>query len=78
VLAVRVEPGETFRLGVPAELFEGPYYYGSLSAGPDVYDVAADGRFPFTKQAELPGGAPPDIVIVENWFEELKRQVPVE
>jgi hypothetical protein len=32
------------------------------------------------KQPEAPdeGQAQPDIVIVENWFEELKRLVPVE
>ena len=80
MLAVPVEPGETFRPGAPTELFAGPYSYGATVAAPDVYDVAADGRFLMIKQPEAPddGQTQPDIVIVENWIEELKRLVPVE
>jgi serine/threonine-protein kinase len=80
MLAVPVEPGPTFRPGAPAELFAGPYFYAAAVAAPDVYDVSTDGRFLMIKQPEAPdeGQAQPDIVIVENWFEELKRLVPVE
>jgi serine/threonine-protein kinase len=80
MLAVSVEPGPTFRPGIPTELFAGPYFYGATVAAPDVYDVSADGRFLMIKQPEAPdaGQAQPDIVIVENWFEELKRLVPTE
>jgi hypothetical protein len=77
-MAVPVEPGPTFR--APTELFTGPYYYGATVSSPDVYDVSADGRRFLMIEPGAPddGQTPPDIVIVENWFEELKRLVPVE
>jgi serine/threonine-protein kinase len=81
MLAVSIEPGPTFRPGIPTELFAGPYFYGAAVAAPDVYDVSSDGqRFLMIKQLEAPDEeqAQPEIVIVENWFEELKRLVPVE
>jgi Tol biopolymer transport system component len=80
MLAVSVEPGPTFRPGIPTELFAGPYVYGATVAAPDVYDVSSDGRFLMIKPADTPdeGQTQPDIVIVENWFEELKRLVPIE
>jgi hypothetical protein len=78
LLAVPVEPGPTFR--APTELFAGEYYYGATVSSPDVYDVSADSqRFLMIKPGATDDGqTPPDIVIVENWFEELKRLVPVE
>jgi serine/threonine-protein kinase len=80
MLAVPVEPGQSFRPGAPTELFAGPYFYGATVSSSDVYDVAADGRFLMIKEPEAADGGQtqPDIVIVENWFEELKRLVPVE
>ena len=41
------------------------------------YDVSADGqRFLMVKQPANQAAAP-QIVVVQNWFEELKRLVPV-
>jgi serine/threonine-protein kinase len=80
MLAVPVDPGQTLSPAAPAELFAGPYFYAALAAAPDVYDVAADGRFLMIKQVEAPDSVQtqPEIIIVENWFEDLKRLVPVE
>ena len=39
------------------------------------YDVAPDGRFVFVNS--LSDRSPPEIRVVLNWFEELKRLVPV-
>jgi serine/threonine-protein kinase len=80
MLAVPVEQGQTFLPGAPRELFAGPYFYAGPLTAPDVYDVAADGRFLMIKQQQAADASQtqPDIVIVENWFEELKRLVPVE
>jgi hypothetical protein len=49
--------------------------WGWLSA----YDLAPDGRFLIIRsgQAEAGVGTEPQIVVVQNWFEELKRLVPV-
>ena len=44
------------------------------------YDVARDGRFlddPIRGAPTVPMAAPSSIVVVQNWFEELKRRVPI-
>jgi serine/threonine-protein kinase len=76
--AVQVEPA--LRLSAPMELFRGEF----LREAPPVrqYDVAADGqRFLMLRRpvATSTGGeaVAPKIVLVENFFEELKRLVPV-
>jgi serine/threonine-protein kinase len=76
IVAVAVESGATFRAGVPQPLFSGPYLASQTLRG--VYDVTADGRrFLMIKRAEGEREAPAQtIVIVENWFEELRRLVP--
>ncbi len=77
--AVPVETEPTFRPLNPKPLFQGAYVVqpGNLFWP---FDIAPDGqRFLMRK----PGGATPDdaaepeLVIVQNWFEELKRLVPV-
>ena len=55
-------------------LFEGPYEptYGTVPN----YDVSADGqRFLMMKASEQTEAAT-QINVVQNWFEELKREVP--
>jgi hypothetical protein len=44
-----------------------------------MFDVAPDGRFLMLKanSGNAATGAPKDIIVVQNWFEELKRLVPV-
>jgi hypothetical protein len=37
------------------------------------YDVARDGRFLMIEPLDATGAS---IVVVQNWFEELKRRVP--
>ena len=60
-------------LGEPQVLFEGDFAPGLF--GFVNYDVTADGeRFLMLRQVE--GSAVP-IVVVLNWFEELKRLVPL-
>jgi hypothetical protein len=42
------------------------------------YDVAPDGRrFLMLKAATAPEGASGELHVVVNWFEELRRRVPV-
>jgi hypothetical protein len=42
------------------------------------YDIAPDGRFLILRSSQAEAGiaAAPEIVVVQNWFEELKRIVP--
>jgi Tol biopolymer transport system component len=75
LMAVRPEPrGPNWSSGSPAKVIEGPYMTRSLRDKP-TYDVSTDGkRFLMVKQP--PNQAAPQIVVVQNWTEELKRLAP--
>jgi Tol biopolymer transport system component len=75
LMAVRAEPrGPKWSSGSPAKVVEGPYFTRSLRDKP-TYDVSTDGKsFLMVKQPA--NQASPQIVVVQNWQEELKRQVP--
>ena len=74
-VAVQTEP--SFTPATPEVVFEGNYHMG-VGRG---YDVTSDGqRFLMIAQdggAEDPT-APPSLIVVQNWFEELRRLVPTE
>jgi serine/threonine-protein kinase len=74
VMAVSVGSGEELELGRPAELFEDRFARTSLRI-PN-YAVAPDGRFLMVEQVEEPES--PRINVVLNWYEELRRLVPVD
>ncbi len=77
MMAVDITTGPTFRAGSPRLLFEGSYESGVI--GTALYDVTPDGqRFLMLK---VGGGLDEtaeatSIIVVLNWFEELKRLVP--
>jgi hypothetical protein len=67
---VTLKPG--FSTGKPEALFEGPWLPTPVTF-PN-YDVSRDGRrFLMLKPAEQDGGVR-QIVVVQNWLEELKRR----
>ena len=72
VTAATIETEPEFRVIGYEELFEGKYLTGESNH----YDVAPDGRFLMIQESEE--STPPCIHVVLNWFEELKRLVPVE
>ncbi len=77
VMSAAVEGESTFRAGTPTRLFEGPYFMAAAQAG-RTYDVSPDGqRFLMIKMAGASHetSTPTSIVVVEHWFEELKRLV---
>jgi serine/threonine-protein kinase len=65
-------PGTVVRLFPNANYFSGPRYQMSGRT----YDLSRDGRFLMVKQQTTPGEASA-LVVALNWFEELKRVVPV-
>jgi serine/threonine-protein kinase len=69
VMAVEVETGAVFRAGTPKVLFE--------RDGPDLFDVAPDGRFFMLKEQSQQAQAS-ELRVVVNWFEELRRRVPLD
>ncbi len=78
LMSVSVQAEPNFRHGVPQRLFQGSYQ----APGPTrlVYDVDIDDqRFVMIKQVAVDdAGTQPQIVVVQNWFEELKRLVPTQ
>jgi len=74
LMSVPIQPGSNFIAGQPTTVLK-------IAAGTsEAYDVAPDGRFLFHFQRSVR----PDekaqrqaIIIVQNWFEELKQRVPV-
>ena len=76
IVRVPVRADSTFTFGPPATMVKGGY--PAPFAGRH-YDIARDGRFLMIKDARTLDeiGPPPQIVVVQNWLDELKRLVPV-
>jgi Tol biopolymer transport system component len=74
MMAVAVESEPRLELARPRLLFESPRYHNH----PKSYDVAASGEgFVMIERSQSPP-PPTELVIVQNWLEELKRLVPTE
>jgi hypothetical protein len=76
MLAVPVQSGTTLVAGRPQVLFDVatlPPFAGSHPS-----DIAPDGRFYIIRSAQADTGArtPSNMILVLNWFDELKRLVP--
>ena len=76
MMVVPVETDPKFREGDPEVWFDQQYYFfGSRRT----YDVAPDGqRFLMVKETATDAEGPAvQIILVQNWFEELNRLVPI-
>jgi len=77
VMSVAVRPGPTWNAGTPTKLFDGRTFLRTTSTGLGrTYDVAKDGRFLMVKEPSSDRASSIPMVVVQNWFEELKRLVP--
>lgn len=78
MMAVDVNLDGEPTIGTPELLFEAPFELDPYAAGLQNYDVSLDGqRFLMVVEDRPEGGPAPGIILVENWFEELNRLVPV-
>ncbi len=79
MLAVSVETEPSFTAGTPRLLFTGDYL--DIGNRPS-YDIAPDGRFLMMKSAggeigaEFSESQQAQLIVVDNWFEELNRLAP--
>ena len=72
VQTVPTEP--SFAHGNAEEVFGGRYFGGSFGR---TYDISPDGeRFLMIKESA--GSDSREFILVQNWFEELKRLVPTD
>jgi serine/threonine-protein kinase len=75
MMAVDISTQPAFAVGKPRMLFEGKYEHAAVPSTD--YAVSADGqRFLMLKPVDQAQSAPTQIVVVLNWFEELKQKVP--
>ncbi len=77
MMVVPITSDPAFQHGNPAVVFEGRYDFTGFFR---FFDLSPkDARFlvrkPVDAQAD-DSAAPPDLVLVQNWFEELTRLVP--
>ena len=74
-MAVPVETtDDRFSAGTPKHLFTGPFLFFDPVK---TYDVTPDGqRFLMVQFTERPPEPPNELVLVQHWFEELKRLAP--
>ena len=75
-LPVSTEP--SFAYGDPEVVFEGLFTITNGGAG---FSVSPDGqRFLMVRSVDsrINDGINPEVVLVQNWFEELKRLVPTD
>ena len=70
IMAVPVQTSPSFVAGTPVRLFGGGYFSAILGR---TCDVARDGRFLMIRNPPLdPATTPASMIVVQNWFEELK------
>jgi hypothetical protein len=81
-MAVAVETEPVFRPGTTKKMFDlPPYYLPGMPTYTRQWDRAPDGRFLVITPGASAAGADavrPQIVVVLNWHEELKRLVPTD
>jgi dipeptidyl aminopeptidase/acylaminoacyl peptidase len=74
MMVVSTTLGPPFVAGPPRQLFEGRY---GATAVIRPYDVTRDGqRFLMVKQRDRAPIVASQMILVQNWFEELKQRVP--
>ena len=74
MMAVAVSGDDPSKWPKPTMLFEGSYLFDT---GPTHFDAARDGRLLMVKTGAADGDdAPRQFVVVQNWFEELRRLAP--
>jgi Tol biopolymer transport system component len=76
LMRLAVEGGTKWTPSAPTLLLEGSFTIGGSPGR--TFDISTDGRrFLMIKEGGTgKDAAPPQIVVVQNWFEELKRLVP--
>ncbi|MCZ6774401.1 MAG: hypothetical protein O7G83_20780, partial [Proteobacteria bacterium] len=78
MMVVSIEIESSFRAGTPETLFERQFYF-EMVADVLTYDVSPDGeRFLMVKQVDGTEEVPSrtELIVVQNWFEELRRVAP--
>jgi eukaryotic-like serine/threonine-protein kinase len=78
LMSVQVGGGKSWSASAPTALSASVVTSNPSSTAAATFDVSVEGRFLMSRPLASPDEAssPPGIVVVQNWFEELKRLVP--
>jgi len=79
LMRVSVDRATSWKASAPTKLLEGPYAWVIPGLTLRTYDISPNGsRFLLFKpvSGNEQAATPPSLIIVQNWFEELKRLVP--
>jgi len=77
LMRVGVERAATWAATPPTQVVKEGYSTTPGSLSGRSYDIAPDGqRFLLIKEGADQAAAPPSLVVVQHWLEELKRLVP--
>ena len=74
LMSAAVTRDTAFRWSAPTELFAGRFFVSNSVNLGRTFDVAPDGRFLMIKP-DL--GSPPQVVVAQNWTQELLERVPI-
>jgi Tol biopolymer transport system component len=74
MMAVDITTQPSFAAGKPKMLFEGSYVATTLTQ--PLYSVSPDGQRFLMRKYEQSSSTLTQVVVVQNWFEELKQKVP--
>ncbi len=76
LMVAPIETEPTFARGTPEPVLSTSRY--TSGGSPRSYDISPDGRrFLLIRRAADDTSPPAQIVVIQNWFEELKQRVPV-
>ena len=76
MMAVTIQTAPTLSIGISRALFAGK---DDLISASRAWDVAPDGRFLLLKRdTSASAETSREVVLVQNWFEELKRLAPTD
>jgi serine/threonine-protein kinase len=78
IQSVRVDSSSSWRSSTPMKVLQGDYFLPGSSVPVRTFDIAPDGKRFLMIKAGSGDEAPArqSLIIVEHWFEELKRLVP--
>ena len=76
--AVSIATKPMLTAGQPRMIFQGPYYVPRTGSPRAQYDVTANGQrfLVLAPSSGTDASARPRIVVVQNWFDELRRRLP--
>ena len=74
LMSVAVRPGASFDWDAPVPLFSGPYET-LANFGNANYDVTPDGQRFVMVKADEESGSTGEVVLVQNWVQEVERRL---